>query len=246
MSKVGLVKIDEARYREDLERIRLWLSHSRAQVPFAMAYTLTLMGKAGKEKLVSQIPKYFNAPTRWTINSILLTAATKQKQQAVVWIKDQSRAHMLHHIEGGSRPEKGFEYMLRQKGILRGSNWYTTPARRLKLDAYGNVGMARINKIMSAVGAQLDQAQNSTASSRKRNKGQNNYVVIRKEDRPLLNSGIWEITNGGATLEPVLLFWKKTEYKKRLPFFEVVEDAAYDAMPAAIETAINRVMFGKR
>jgi hypothetical protein len=242
----GAIKIDEKRYQEDFERIRLWLSHARSQVPFAIAYTLTLMGKAGKEEMARRLPSYFDRPTRWTLNSILLTAATKQSQRSEVFIKDGSRAHLLHHITGEGRPEKGYEYMLRQKGILRGSNQYTTPAKRLKLDAYGNIGMARINRIMSSVGAQLDPNQNTTAASTKRNASRNPYVVIRKQDRPQLASGIYEVTTGGARLQPALIFVKKTSYKRKLPFFEVVEDAAYDAMPAAVDTAINRVMFGKR
>lgn len=244
----SMIKLDEARYREDLQRIRLWLSHAQNQVPFALAYTLTLMGKAGKEEMIRQLPKYFDKPTRWTLNSIFLKMADKNdaKPTAMVFIKNQSRAHMLHHIEGSGRPEKGYEYLLRQKGILRGSNQFTVPAKRLKLDSYGNIGMAKINRIMSGVGAQLDTYQNTTSASTKRNAGRVGYVVIRKEDRPLLKSGIYEVNTAGARLQPVLLFVKKTVYKRRLPFFEVVEDAAYDAMPAAIETAINRVMFGKR
>lgn len=242
----SIIKIDEARYREDLERIRLWLSHARDQVPFAMAYTLTLMGKAGKEEMTRQLPRYFDRPTSWTKGSIYLTAATKTSQRAEVFIKDGSRSSLLHHIEGGQRPEKGFEYRLRQKGVLVGSNQYATPARRLKLDSYGNIGMARINRILSSVGAQNDTYQNTTSASKKRNASRTDYVVIRHQDRPQLPSGIYEVTNGGSTLEAALIFTKKTTYKRRLPFFETVEDAAYDAVDTAIDTAINRVMFGKR
>jgi len=136
---------------------------------------------------------------------------------------------------------------MRQKGILRGSNWYTAPAKRLKLDPYGNIGMARINKVMSAIGAQFDDRQNTTAASIKRNPDQANYFLLNRQNATT-PPGVYETKGRGVDrqLQPVMIFVKKTQYKRRLPFYEVVEDAAHDAMPAAIDHAINRVMFGKR
>jgi hypothetical protein len=236
-----MIKLDERSFQEDFQKIKLWLSHAQKEIPFAMAFTLTKMGQAGKAGVTKNLPKIFKNPTPWTMKSIFLQAATKTNLVAVVYIKDGSRSSLLHHIQGGKRPEKGYEYNMRRTGILKGSNQYTVPAKRMRLNKYGNLTMGLINKISSSVGAQLDPLANTTRNSLKRNASQGNYFLVKRSDGT--PSGIYETKGSGSnqTLQPVLIFVKSPTYRRRFPFHEIVSDDGYDAMDQAIEDVLKYV-----
>ncbi len=249
-----MIKLDEAAFRDDFQKIKIWLSHAEKEIPFAIAFTLTKMGQAGKAGVVKNLPKVFKNPTPWTKNSIYLQIATKTNLVAEVGIKDGSggvkgtarggsRSFLLHHITGGKRPEKGYENLLRKKGILVGSNQYTVPAKRTKLNQYGNMTMAQINKILSAVGAQSDvgTTSNTSANSLKRNAGQGGYFVVKSSKGT--PAGIYQTKGSGSnqTLQPVLIFVKSTSYRRRFPFHEIVSDDGYDAMDQAMDDVLNTI-----
>jgi len=236
-----MVNIKISKFQEDLNRLNRELRNLESEIPFAMAYTLTQMGQAGKAAVTKGLPHWFDRPTRWTMGAILLKAATKTNQQAVVWIKDGSINSLAHHIEGVKRPPKGFEKQLRQKGILRGSNQYAVPGYGAKLDRYGNMSRGQINKILSAVGAQMDPYANTTKNSIKRNSGQGDYFVLKRQAGGKVLSGIYQRVGpkNSPDLKSILIFVEKTSYRRRFPFFEEAEDAAYDAMPAAVDKAID-------
>jgi hypothetical protein len=227
----------------DFKKLQQELKNMQKDIPFAMAYTLTQMGQAAKAATAKEIKRVFDRPKKWTVESTYLKPATKNNLRAIIWIKEGSLNSLAHHVTGGQRPAKEYEKRLRSIGILRGSNQYTVPSTRLKLDNHGNLSRGKINKILSSVGAQRDSLTNTTRRSISRNKSQNNYFVVSGQRRSGTPSGIYETKGRGENrrLLPVLLFVKSARYKTRYRFYEVAEDAAHDAMPKAINKALDSV-----
>lgn len=226
---------------EGFEDVRKELNRLGRDMPKAAAMTLTWMAQAGKKAAEKKIPKIFDRPTKWTRGSTYMKAANMRTLEATVWIKDGSVSSLAHHIDGGPRRAKASETLLRRKGILRGSNQYIVPSLSLKLDQSGNVTKGMMNKILSSLGAQHDSYANTTRKSLKRNKGQGDFFVVAGQRG--VQSGIYKRVGGkrNAGLKPVLIFVKATRYKRRYPFHEIVEDAAYDAFPSAINRALDRI-----
>ena len=221
------------------------LAHLREDLPKATAMTLTFMGQAGKAAADAEVLRVFDRPTPWTQKSTYLTAAKVDTLQAEVYIKDLSINSLAHHIDGGKRRAKGLEKRLRTAGALKGSWQYVVPGRGLKLDAFGNIPRGEINKILSALQAQIDPTANTTARSKRRNKNQGRYFVITGASslvtRKRLPPGVWYRGGDGANsyIKPLLIFVKSTAYQRRYHFFERVEDAAADAMDASVDKAID-------
>lgn len=236
-----MIELNADTYADDLKRLEMGLIWFQKEIPFALAYTLTQMGQAGKAAIKDALPRVFDRPTPWTMNSTLLRGATKTRQEAVVWIKDGSVSSLAHHITGGRRPAKRFEKRLRSAGVLRGSNQYAVPAKRMKLNRYGNLTMGRINKLLSATGSQYESQANSSNSSIKTNSGQGRIFVVPRGKRT--PPGIYQVKGSGAdrNLLPMMIFVKKTNYRRRFHFHEITEDAGYDAIPGAIDKSLARV-----
>lgn len=238
-----MYKVSAKEFDEDLKD---YLDGLVRDLPKATASMLTWMGQAAKKKVTERMPELFDRPVPWTVNSTYLQAATAESLAAEVYIKRLSINSLEHHIDGGKRPAKGLEKLMRSAGILRGSHQYVVPGRGMKLDAYGNIPRGQVNKILSAIGAQRDVGvtSNTSARSRRRNKNQARYFVVSSgalsiSGRRRLPPGVWW-KRDKTRITPLLLFVKSTSYKRRYPFFEIVEDAAYDAMPAAADRALER------
>jgi hypothetical protein len=160
--------------------------------------------------------------------------------EAIVFIKYGSISSLGHHVEGGQRRAKASEKLLRYKGIL-GSNEYVVPSLALKLDKYGNVPKGLMNKILSSMGAQRDAYANTTKKSLSRNAGQGDFFALKRQKGT--HPGIYRRkgSKSNPRLDPVLMFVKSTRYKRRYPFYEIVEKAAYSEMPSALDRALKRV-----
>lgn len=162
----------------------------------ACAVALNKAGKLVKEAEVEEMKSVFDNPTRFTLNSLKLTPATKNDLKATVWFKEPDRmgAHYLvPQVEGGSRKLKGFE-----RGIDLGE---LVPALGAKLNQYGNVSMGQIRQILSVLGkAQTSSgySANITDRSRRRNTRERDYVVIDRRQRGNLPLGVYQRFQTGA------------------------------------------------
>jgi hypothetical protein len=138
----------------------------KEQLPFAIALALTETGKDVKDAAVAEMTRVFDRPTPFTLNSLFLKAATKQRLQAIVWFKDfapkgtPAAEYLAPEIYGGGRRDKRSERLLQARGLMpRG--WRLVPGVGLKLDQYGNISRADMVKILSALNAQNDPYQKS-------------------------------------------------------------------------------------
>jgi hypothetical protein len=249
------------------ERLQTLDRLEREQLPFAAALALTTTAQDVKAALVEEMASVFDRPTRATLGGIFIQPATKEKMEARVWVNDggvsdwkvaQARAtntavsnweqdrHALKwlapQIYGGPRDYKASETRLADKGLLPAGK-YITPARGLKLDAYGNISRGTMNKIVSGLGAQFDKYANSTTSRRSAG-NLKRYFVLKKGSRPL---GIAERTGKGkAGMRMVVAFASRPQYSKRFDFFEVAERVADDRLPIRFELALARALGTRR
>jgi hypothetical protein len=226
---------------EHFDEVERELRHLGGDMPKAAAMAITWAAQAGKQATQKKMDQIFDRPTKWTRESTFLQAANMRTLEATVYIKEGSLSSLTHHVEGGPRRAKASETLLRRKGILRGSNQYIVPSLAMKLDKHGNVRKGLMNKILSSVGAQLDSAANTTAKSLGRNAGQGDFFIVKRQKGT--HPGIYRRkgTKARPRLDPVLMFVKSVNYKRRYPFHEIVEDAAYDDLPRAISVALKRI-----
>ena len=214
--------------KHNFPEVQRKLDALQRETRFATAVALTRTAQDVKTAIRSEMQRAFDRPTRFTLNSLFLRPATKTRLEATVHIKDSERpTHYLHpQIDGGARPQKRFEELLRQRGILS-SDERTVPGKGARLDSFGSMGRGQIVQILSQLGAfnLAGSTQNASNSKRSRRKRAllKYFVARRGEERhgrvQHLRSGIYAKTLTG--ISPVLIFVKHAEYQKRLRFYEV-------------------------
>lgn len=232
------------------ERLQTLDRLEREQLPFAAALALTTTAQDVKAALVEEMASVFDRPTRFTLNSLFVEAATKDSMKARVWMKDKRQESggrpatewLAPQVFGGGRDQKASEKRLSDRGLLPAGK-YIVPAKGLKLDAYGNISRGTMNKIVSGLGAQFDKYANSTTS--RRSVGNlKRYFIMKKGNRPI---GIGERTGKGrAGMRMVVAFASRPQYSKRFDFFEVAERVADDRLPIRFELAIARALGTRR
>ncbi|XLV72916.1 hypothetical protein ACKZDW_10360 [Ralstonia syzygii subsp. celebesensis] len=76
---------------------------AKQQLPFAIAKGLTQTAKVTQDKLTSALPRQLDKPTPFTMRAFGVTAATKQRQLATVFIKPDQWKYLKYQVEGGVR-----------------------------------------------------------------------------------------------------------------------------------------------
>lgn len=129
-------------------------------------------------EIKSAMPKAFDRPAPYTLNSLKVSKTKNHNMLASVWFKEPERMgdhYLLPQVEGGERKEKGFERALHHTKFI--------PSDHLPLDRYGNVPPALIRQILSVLGrAELAQGYqaNRTKKSAIRNPKDRDFVWLPK------------------------------------------------------------------
>jgi len=243
------ITFDKSQSPDDVVR---QLDGYRSQIPFATSLAINRTADLVRKAIVAEMKKVFDKPTPFTLNSLYVSPSTKNKLEAVVWLKDEyavgnqgtpATKYLGPEIFGGVRNAKAHERRLRDKGLL-GSSLFAVPAQGAEglLNRYGNINGGLIKQMMSSlqINRDIGYQSNETAKSRKRKPKRARYFVLGGET-PL---GIASRPTGGE-LQPVLWFVKAPNYKPRLDFFgigkrvidEHLEKELVKAMQYAIKTA---------
>ncbi len=190
----------------------------------------------------------FDRPTPYTLNSLYMRPATKQRLEAEVWLKGDGsrdnapgRHYLLPQIEGGARALKRFEQRLVRVGYMQASE-RAVPAAGAQLDTYGNISRGQIVKILSQLktAAVLGDYSDATNSRRSRAKRAKEAYFVSRGKGAYFGGGAWK--NGlkdqhlprgiwvrrsfgawGTAVKPVLLFVARATYRPRYPFFKIAE-----------------------
>jgi hypothetical protein len=225
-------------FESNIREWTAWMTEmERNQLPFAMVLALTNTAKGLKDHHEELLPIIFDRPTRFTMNSLRSTPATKASPVASVWFKDSTRSHshyLLPQVEGGGRPQKRFEKWLINRGMMN-STERAVPAKGLRLDAYGNISAGTITQILSQLAASPDAHQWETARSRKRAGAQRARYFVPKNGLP---RGVWR--RRGKKLEPVLIFVSTVSYQARYRFFDLSNEYVNAHFPRNFVDAMAR------
>lgn len=240
----------------DLERVVAGIRGLGTEVKKIQARAVTRSTYKARDAVRSEMQRVFDRPKPYTLNQGLAVKPaekTEKNPEARLRITDYATKgtaawrFLSHHVEGGARVERSGEKRLRERGIL-GNDEFVVPGRGVKLDRYGNVTGATMNKILSNLGARFDPLQNTsreklfakTKRGRRRARGVYFYVP----EGP--GRGIW-FRDGKNNIRSALIFTKKNRYRKRLDFYGVAERTYLQALPGEIgeglSIALRRLRF---
>lgn len=216
----------------NIERLTKRLSDlEKRQLPFATSKALNATAQVIKAEIRKAIPRVFDRPTPFTLNSLYLSAATKRNLFSEVWLKDFASKgtpavkYLAPEVYGGPRRQKRSERALERAGLLP-SGMFWAPGSGARLDKYGNITGGRITQILSTLKAfsEVGYAANITERSKKRNKRPRSYFVA-KPAGGRLPLGVYErYGSKQRNIRPVLIFVRQPTYRQRLPFFKIARD----------------------
>lgn len=231
-----------------------------SQAKFVSAVSLTRTAQDMRTALKQEMPRAFDRPTTYTLNSLFVKGATKTNLEARVWVKDSvfgkgtpAIRYLGPQIYSGPREHKGMEKALASAGLMAKGD-YAVPAAGAQMDSYGNVKRSQVVQIMSQLklqqrGGYESRASKSAASKRTVKRQGVTYFAIAKSVGSLM-PGIYlkRIASGGRSITPVFIFTRSPRYKSRFKFFEVGMRVAQQRFPAhfnqemekAIKTAFPR------
>jgi hypothetical protein len=233
----------EVKLSGNLAKVRKEIADARTtRIPTITRNAINDSAVIARDAEKQRIRAAFDRPVRFTVNAPVFPAhlrATTQHQEATIMVRDEARGgtapsvYLKPEIEGGPRPLKPFERILRNAGILR-SGEFAVPARGVTLNAYGNISGNVIQNILSQLKAfgEVGFLANETPRSRKRagKRRAVRYFMPRQGTATSLPRGIYE--RRGRAIKAVLIFVRQApRYQARYAFGIAGATAARDAFP---------------
>lgn len=122
--------------RSNLRDVQRSLSAlERKQLPFAMAKTLTGLGKLVQVAEQNGLRSVFDRPTPFTVNAVGVRAARKKDLTAIVYVRDIAASYL-----------EPFEFGGNHKMIGSGRTWLN-PKNGVALNKYGNLSRNKLNQL---------------------------------------------------------------------------------------------------
>ena len=199
-------------------------------IPYAASTAMTrVASRAAKTDLPAAMNRSFDRPTRWTLNSLAITPASRDKLSARIFVKDAAakgtvpEKYLVPEVEGGQRRKKRFERALWFAGVLD-SGERIMPGRQITLDANGNMPTALINSVLAWARSGAGPKAKASGRGASRVKAQNprGYFLFGKP------GGVRGVAQrSGAIFMPVMIFTKtQPVYRPLLDFTGVAEQTA--------------------
>ena len=249
--------------QHNIDSIIANLKNGQSQVAYATSVAINKTADLALRRVRAEMPKVFIKPTPWVLNSLRVKRSTKTNLTAELAFKDAwsssagevgGKTMISPHVYGGGRAFKGFEVRLNRAGILP-SGWFAMPGGAAKMDAYGNMNRGQITTLLNVLGTYTESGYNKAnaktlARFAKGNAKRGIYgfaywvnpVGLRNVGH--IPPGVYQRvqTPFGSSLKPILIFVKKAAYKKRLPFYELVQQVADVALPLEFGKAFDEAM----
>lgn len=232
------------------------LAASKAQFPYAMMVAVNKTAEQARSNVQVAMPKVFNKPTPWAINSIRIKYATKAALGAQLAFKDRnsvenSRTMVEPHVYSGQRAYKAMEARLWRANYLP-QNYNVVPGGGAALDVYGNMSAGTITQILNVLGTYTEAGYNKANSKTvdRLKKGTKKtfgftYWVNRVGSRNThLPPGVYKrvYTGFGTSLVPMLIFVKRARYKEVLDFYGIARTSFDKHFPGYFDTAWQQAM----
>jgi hypothetical protein len=221
----------------------------RKQIPFATAQALTASATGAKADVRAKMPSIFDRPTAWTLNSIYVQKANKNRLEADIHLKDEPQKgipagkYLQWQITGGPRAQKSFEKRLSAAGI--GTTGFFAPAYGADFDGNGNMNTGQLTKILSDMNALNDVAAKGLNGRRRGARKKEQYVVVNGGNAPYkrgngLRPGIYKRV--AALVIPVLWFIPRPQYKAIFPFPKLGAESMARRFPAEFRKALGKAL----
>ena len=216
------------------------------QLRFAVAQAMTDAAKAGDRKIRSDMSRYIDRPTPFTVNSTYVSFANPNRMRAEVGFKQfatkgtPAGKYLSAMSRGGDRSQKRSESILRGAGAIR-SGQYITPLRGWQGDPYGNVPRGTYTMMISqlkAFGGSLSymNASNSKRSQRKRaTAGQ---FFMSRSGRAIL----YRAPGGGRdnTETAFMVLDQAPNHERRFPIVKLLNEEVAREYPRLIMSRLQR------
>ena len=229
----------------NLQDVRAVMLGVADQIPYATMLALNKTALQAKSEIQTEMPKAFDRPTAWVINSIRVKFATKTEQSAWIGFKDKDsadyrgeqtwRSMIEPNVNTGNRHFKAMEARLMAIGLIP-SGYNAVPGGAATLDANGNMSRGQISQLLNVLGTYTEAGYNKANSktitrlakgSVKKNVFGFVYWVnkVGGGTQNHLQPGVYQrvSTPFGSSLKPILIFVKRANYKQKLDFFGIVQ-----------------------
>jgi hypothetical protein len=218
------------------------------QFRFAVAQAMTDAAKAGKGKIESDMSRYIDRPTPFTVNSTYISFANPNRMRAEVGFKQfaakgtPAGKYLSAMARGGDRSQKRSETVLRLAGAI-GPSEYITPNKEggWAGDPYGNVPRGTYTMMISqlkAFGGSLSylNASNSKRSQRKRARA--GQFFMSRSGRAIL----YRSPGGGRdnTETAFMVLDQAPNHERRFPIVKLLNEEVARAYPRLIMSSLQR------
>jgi hypothetical protein len=212
------------------------------QFPFVVALAMNRTMRTVKTDLRVEMARVFDKPTPFTLNSMRVLAATKERLSAQVNPTQPGQTRgtpanstLAAEIYGGRRALKSHEIKLQQVGILP-KGMYCVPGHDAPVDQYGNMRGSYIAQMLTAL---INNPDSYQAPLNKKRKGKPleffAVTAMNKQSNGRLPFGIYQRLSSKIKL--VIVFVKPPAYKKRFDFYGLAERKAAEYLPIELQKA---------
>lgn len=235
------------------------LKQAASQVPFALMTAMNKTAAKAQDAIKDEMPRVFDRPTPWVVNSLRIKYAKKTKLEAEIAYKDRnsvesSRSMIEPHVFAGKRSYKAMEARLWRIGLLP-SGYNVIPGDAARVDAYGNMSRGQISQVLNVLGSYTESGFNKANINTVKRLAKGNvkknvygfvYWVnpVGSAKAKHLQPGVYQRiqTAFGSSLKPVLIFVKQAQYRKRLDFFGVGERVVAREFPGEFSRAFDAAL----
>ena len=229
------------------ELTRFFDSMQKNQVPWATSLTIARLGNLSRDSVVKAMSTVFDRPTPFALKGVRVAWDSRDKENPRyrVFLNEWAAKgtapvkYLYPEVEGGPRNVTRFERALQFAGVLP-AGMSVVPGQGAPRDAFGNVANGFHAMVLSRLHASTDPMQNETVKS-KRRKGRA-YKVDLFVGRPgggRLPLGIYQRLG----VRPLFIFiQRKPMYRKRLPFYELVQEVVKTQLDSTFAKAFEEAM----
>lgn len=236
------------------------------QMPFAVARALTKTQMLVAQEIYAEMPRVFDNPTAYTLDSVRVQPATKRELFSRVWLKDDTfkgtpaTKYLAPQVNGGERSLKRFERALQARGLLP-AGMVAVPGSAARMDQFGNVERGQIVQILSYFDAFPQQGYRANMTQRRRDnlaKGKPSqgvrgysYFALSKREGKLL-PGIYQRMSYGSdkriahlqrgAAKPVFIFVSMPTYRARLDFYGIARRVTEGEFPRQLRESFDQAV----
>lgn len=219
-----------------------------------------------RKSYLDEFPKIFETPNMsYLQKAFQIEKSTPETLKGSLFVKEHGLGKgtafidvLFHHVHGDERSIKKFENAMMWHGHM-GRSMIAAPTRFSKRDRYGGLDGKFNSMLLSYFGKYAKGGFDATMTPKKKAKmarygtvkGEKskkvyktiNGVVYFIQDRTggHLKPGIYRKSGiHGSKIEPVILFVKKTAYKKRFDFYGIANEVVYEKFLSDLSSHIDR------